>query len=446
MSERSTFGYARASDGTYLGYRVDGDGPIDLVLQTDWPGNIDMDWQDPVLGRWLSEVRSFARVITHDHRGVGLSSRNVDLPTLETRVSDLVTVLNSIGVRRPALVGLLSTGAVNVLTAATRPGLPRAIVWMEPSARYGWAEDYPWGATEEDREAELGFLSLWGTDAYARAFREDEEVKGNLMPREMTEFQAMQTRNACTPDVALELSRIWYDIDVRGVLETVGTPTLLLVHKDRRNGVEEAEYIASKMPTAELRVMPGDGWTIEEVPAWVEQIREFIGAERPRAPLTTILATVLFTDIVGSTQKQASLGDRTWKELIEHHHALVRDALGRYGGTENDTAGDGFYATFDGPVRAIRCALEVGERVHELGIEIRAGVHTGECEVIDNKIGGISVAIGARVAAHAGGSEVLVSQTVRDLVAGSGLTFQDAGEHELKGVPDTWRLYRVVDG
>jgi pimeloyl-ACP methyl ester carboxylesterase len=168
-----------------------------------------MDWQDPVGGRWLSELRSFARVITHDHRGVGLSSRNVDLPTLETRVSDLVTVLNSIGVRRPALVGFLSTGAVNVLTAATRPGLARAIVWMEPSARYGWAEDYPWGATEEDREAELGFLSLWGTDAYARAFREDEEAKGNLLPREMTEFQAMQTRNACTPDVALELSRIW---------------------------------------------------------------------------------------------------------------------------------------------------------------------------------------------------------------------------------------------
>jgi class 3 adenylate cyclase len=235
------------------------------------------------------------------------------------------------------------------------------------------------------------------------------------------------------------------DIDVRGVLETVGTPTLLLVHEDRRNSVEEAEYIASKMAAAELRVMPGDGWTAEEAPAWAEQIREFIGAERPPAPLTTILATVLFTDIVGSTQKQASLDDRTWKELIERHHALVRDALGRYGGTENDTAGDGFYATFDGPVRAIRCALDVGESVRGLGIEIRAGVHTGECEMIDNKIGGISVAIGARVAAQAGGSEVLVSQTVKDLVAGSGLTFEDAGEYELKGVADPWRLYRVLD-
>jgi class 3 adenylate cyclase len=439
------FGYARASDGAFLGYRVDGDGPIDVAWQSDWPGNIDMDWQEPLVGPWLRALRSFARVITHDHRGVGLSSRNVDLPTLETRVSDLVAVLHSIGARRPALVGVLSTGAVNVMAAAVRPGLPRAIVWMEPSARYGWAPDYPWGATAEDREAELSFLGHWGTDAYARAFREDEEAKGNLMPQESTAFMAMQTRNACTPDVAQELARIWYETDVTGVLEAVGTPTLLLVHKDGRNSVEEAGYIASRMPRAEVREMPGDGWTQEELPAWTEQVRDFIGAERPRAASTTILATVMFTDIVGSTEKQASLGDRSWKALIERHHALVRHALARYGGIENDTAGDGFYATFDGPARAIRCALDVGERVREIGIEIRAGVHTGECELIDNKVGGISVAIGARVAAQADRSEVLVSQTVKDLVAGSGLTFEDRGEHELKGVPDRWRLYRVVD-
>ena len=261
MAERSTFGYARAADGAYLGYRVDGDGPIDLVSQTDWPGNIDMDWQDPLFGLWLRELRSFARVITHDHRGVGLSSRNVAPPTLEIRVSDLVTVLNSIGARRPALVGYLSTGAVNILTAAMRPGLPRAIVWVEPSARFGWAPDYPWGATADDREAESGFLGLWGTDAYARAFREDEGAKGNTLPLDSTEFMAMATRNACTPDVAQELSRIWYETDIRSVLEAVGTPTLLLVHKDRKNAVEEAEYIASRMQAAEVRAMPGDGWT-----------------------------------------------------------------------------------------------------------------------------------------------------------------------------------------
>jgi class 3 adenylate cyclase len=444
VAEPSTFGYARASDGAYLGYRVDGDGPIDVAWQGDWPGNIDMDWQDPLLGSWLREMRSFARVITHDHRGVGLSSRNVDLPTLETRVADLLAVLDSIGARRPALVGVFSTGAVNVMTAAMRPALPRAIAWLEPSARFGWAPDYPWGATDEDREAELGYLGLWGTDAYGRAFREEEEARGNLLPPGVPAFMAMQTRNACTPDVARGLSRIWFETDVRGLLDAVGTPTLLLVHKERKDSVDAAEYIASRMPAAEVREMPGDAWTAEEAPAWAEQIRDFIGAERPRASLTTILATVMFTDIVGSTEKQASLGDRSWKELIERHHALVRHALARHDGIENDTAGDGFYATFDGPARAIRCALEIGERVRELGIEIRSGIHTGECELIDNKVGGIAVTIGARVAALADRSEILVSQTVKDLVAGSGLSFEDRGEHELKGVPDRWHLYRVA--
>jgi class 3 adenylate cyclase len=239
------------------------------------------------------------------------------------------------------------------------------------------------------------------------------------------------------------LSRIWFETDVRGLLEAVGTPTLLLVHKERKNSVDEAEYIASRMPAAEVREMPGDAWTAEEAPAWGEQIRDFIGAERARAPLTTVLATVLFTDIVGSTEKQASLGDRSWKELIERHHALVRQALARHSGTENDTAGDGFYATFEGPARAIRCALEVRERVHELGIEIRAGVHTGECEVVGDKLAGVAVHIGARVASKAGPGEVLVSGTVHDLVAGSGIGLQDRGSTELKGVPGEWRLYAV---
>ena len=443
MSDRSTFGYARASDGTFLGYRVDGDGPVDLAVQVDWPGNIDMDWQDPFLGSWLREFRSFGRVITHDHRGVGLSSRNVALPTLETRVSDLVAVLNTIGVRRPALLGFLSTGGVNVLAASLRPTLPRAIVWMEPSARFSWAADYPWGLTEEEREAEHGFLGVWGTEAYAKAFRDDEEQHGNVLPEDHTRFVAMQSRNSCTPDVARELSKNWWETDVRGVLGAVGAPTLLLVHKDRKDSVEEAEYIASRMPAAEVREMPGDAWTVEEAPAWGEEIRDFIGADRPRAAITSSLATVMFTDIVGSTEKLASLGDRRWKELLERHHDVIRRSISTYDGIEHDTAGDGFYATFDGPVRAIMCALDASEHVRDLGIEIRAGIHTGECQLIDNKVGGLAVTIGARVAGLAGRSEVVVSQTVKDLVAGSGLILQDAGEHELKGVPDRWRLYRV---
>ena len=440
----STFGYARPEDGAYIGYRVDGDGPIDIVWQPDWPGQIDMEWQDPLIGLLLRELSAFARVITHDHRGVGLSSRNVDLPTLETRVSDLLAVLRATGTRRPVLVGVESSGAVNTLLAATHPKLPRALVWLEPSARYGWMPDYPWGPAQEERDLERQFLGLWGTEAYGKAFLEDEEAKGNLMPPEHAASLAMQTRSACTPDVAALLTEIWYDIDVRGVLGAVQTPTLFLVHEQRKEAVEEAEYIASQMRAAEIRRMPGSAWTIEDMPAWAGEIQRFIGIERPHPTFATVLATVLFTDIVGSTERQAAVGDREWRDLVQRHHAIVRDALKRWRGVEIDTAGDGFYATFDGPARAVQCALDIAQMVRSLGIEIRAGVHTGECELIDGKPSGVSVSTGARIAAKGGPSEVLVSQTVRDLVAGSGLTFEDAGDHELKGLPGRWQLYRVV--
>jgi class 3 adenylate cyclase/pimeloyl-ACP methyl ester carboxylesterase len=444
VGDRTTFGYARPDDGAYIGYRVDGEGPIDIVYQPEWPGNIDMDWQGPVFGSWLRSFSSFARVITHDHRGVGLSSRDVQLPNLETRVFDLLAVLRATGTRRPVLLGGLSSGAVHVLLAAMRPRLPRAIIWLEPAARYSEAPDYPWGVTEEDRDLEADYLSLWGTEDYAKAFVEEQAAIGNELPPEVRSFHAVQTRNACTPDVALRLNEIWDQTDVRGVLEAVNVPTLLLVHEERKDSIEEAEYVASRMPAAELRRMPGSAWTLEEQPAWAEQIREFVGVA-PSSPETdTVLSTVLFTDIVGSTERQASLGDRDWKNLVSKHHGIVRETLGRYKGTEIDTAGDGFYATFDGPARAVHCALEIGERVRVLGIEIRAGVHTGECEVIDGKVGGIAVSIGKRISDLAGPSDVLASQTVKDLVAGSGLSFEDAGEHELKGVPSSWHIFRVV--
>jgi class 3 adenylate cyclase len=229
------------------------------------------------------------------------------------------------------------------------------------------------------------------------------------------------------------------------VLPSVQVPTLILAKSGSPGESDRARYVASLIPGSELHEMPGGGWTEDDMRRYAEEIRRFAGIERAPAELDTILSTVLFTDIVGSTEKQASLGDHGWKRLVERHHQVVRGALGRWRGVENDTAGDGFYATFDGPARAIRCAQEVTDHVRELGIEIRAGVHTGECELINEKVGGIAVSIGARVASLAGPSEVLISQTVKDLVAGSGLTFEDAGEHELKGVPDRWHLYRVVE-
>ena len=258
-------------------------------------------------------------------------------------------------------------------------------------------------------------------------------------------WMAKASRNACTPDVARALAQIWYDTDIRPVLPSIQVPTLIQAKAGSPEESARSRYVASLIPGAELQEMPRsivDGGTHRGWPH--DGIRGFVGAERPNLELDTILSTVLFTDIVDSTEKQVALGDHGWKELIEQHHAVVRGSLVRWHGVENDTAGDGFYATFDGPARAIRCAQDVTHLVRDLGIEIRAGVHTGECELIDGKVGGLAVTIGARVAATAGASEVRISQTVKDLVAGSGLSFEDAGEHELKGVPDRWRLYQVV--
>lgn len=444
MAPRTEFGYARSADGAYIGYRVDGDGPIDIVQQPDWPGNIDLEWDDPWSSSWLGELATMGRLITHDHRGVGVSSRNLGLPTLETRVSDLMCVLDKVEIHDPVMIGFLATGAVNALAAATRPGLARALVWLEPMARYAWAPDYPWGRSWEALDAEVAQAATWGTERYGRWFLEAEAGMGNVMPESMAGSFTRQSRNACTPDVARELSTIWFETDVRGVLPSVQVPTLLLVHEERANSVEEARYVESLMPSAEVREMPGDAWTLDEQRDWLDEIRGFIGEDLSAPSLYSVLATIMFTDIVGSTERQAELGDRRWKELVLAHHAVVRDALDRWHGVENDTAGDGFYATFDGPARAIRCAHEVTERIRDLGVEVRAGVHIGECELIDGKPGGLAVSIGARVASKARASEILVSQTVKDLVAGSGFAFEDAGEHELKGVPDRWRLYRVV--
>ncbi len=258
-------------------------------------------------------------------------------------------------------------------------------------------------------------------------------------------FLARMQRHACGPATAVRFIQLLHEYDVREVLPTLRLPVLVVAPRGLAHDWlwEQAEATAALIPGAACHPLPPDAARLWH-PSVVDETLTFCGVERPPPEVDTVLSTVLFTDIVGSTEKQAKLGDHAWKELVLRHHDVVRGALGRWRGVENDTAGDGFYATFDGPARAIRCAQEVAEGVRDLGIEVRAGVHTGECEVIDGKCGGLTVSIGARVSAIAGPSEVVVSQTVKDLVAGSGLTFEDAGEHELKGVPDRWHLYRVV--
>ncbi|HEY3213488.1 MAG TPA: adenylate/guanylate cyclase domain-containing protein [Actinomycetota bacterium] len=437
--------YAMTPDGVYIAYQVSGEGPVDVAWQTDFVGNVDVLWETPVFGPLFRGIAAFARLILHDRRGTGLSSRNVSPPTLETRVADLLVVLDAVGSERPVLAGVIEGGAANALLAATSPDRVQSIVWWGPSARSVWSPDYPWGAGPDYVDANERELQHWGTLEGARIWAQGEAIYGRVTPEEEMRWYAKLSRHTVTPDVAKELTRIWYETDIRQVLPSVNVPALLLDQHTTQSDVEETQYVASLMPQAELKVVPQGVLSSPEVlSAVVDEIRSFVGVEPPMPELDTVLATVLFTDIVASTEKQSALGGRAWKELIERHHAIVREGLERWHGVEVDTAGDGFYATFDGPARAIRCALDISQRVRELGIEVRAGVHTGECEIVDGKCTGISVSIGARVASTAGPSEVRVSQTVKDLVAGSGLTFEDRGERELKGVPDRWRLYRVV--
>jgi class 3 adenylate cyclase/pimeloyl-ACP methyl ester carboxylesterase len=438
--------YARTPDGIYIAYQVAGEGPVDLVWQFDSLGNLDLVWEEPLLGALLPKAALGERLILHDRRGTGLSSRNVSPPDLETRVADLRVVLDAVGSERPVLFGVAEGGAPNVLFAASDPERVHSIVWWEPAARMVWSPDYPWGVRPEDWvDIDERELQHWGTLEGARAWAEGEAMFGRIPTEEEIYWHAKLARHTGTPDVGRELSRIWYETDIRPVLPSVRVPALLLAQETYPSAVEEGEYIASLMPLAEFKSMPGGQGTSSDVLSVVrDEYQRFIGLELPRLDFDTVLATILFTDIVASTENQAALGDHAWKNLIQRHHAIVREALRRWRGVENDTAGDGFFATFDGPARAIRCALDVAQRIRELGIEVRAGVHTGECEIVDGKRTGIAVSIGARVAATASPSEVRVSQTVKDLVAGSGLAFKDAGEHELKGVPDRWRLYSVA--
>jgi class 3 adenylate cyclase len=436
--------YATTEDGVYIAYQVVGEGPVDVAWQSDYLSNVDVIWDTPIFGPLYRGIASFARLILHDRRGTGLSSRNVPPPNLETRVADLRLVLDAAGSERPVLAGQIEGGATAVLLAASDPGRVQSIVWWGPVARNVWTPDYPWGARPEYIEMDQRQLQHWGTLEGARIWAESEAMYGHVFDEETIRAYAKLSRHTATPDVAMELAKIWYETDIRSVLPSVNVPALLLDQLITPSDEEETQYVASLMPLSEVKPLPRDARIVDVVSIVVDEIRAFVGVEPPMPELDTVLATVLFTDIVGSTQMQSALGSHAWKELIERHHAVVREALQRWHGVEVDTAGDGFYATFDGPARAVRCAQDIVRLVRELGIEVRAGVHTGECEVVEGKCTGLTVSIGARVASTAGPSEVWVSQTVKDLVAGSGLSFKDLGEHQLKGVFEQWRLYAVL--
>jgi class 3 adenylate cyclase len=374
-------------------------------------------------------------------------------PNLETRVEDLLAVLDAVDSQRTVLLGAFEGGAPNALFAGAHPERTHSLVWWGPSAQEVWAPDYPWGSSPDQIEREMrNVRQNWGTPTYGRIWAEVSEqlIGGQFVPPSSFEEDNVRvariSRHWATPDVAEQLERIWWQTDVRGILPTIRVPTLLMC-RDLPRQVEEASHIGALIPGPRVRFFPGtqEGMEWEGMSEIAEEIRRFIGAERPTPAINRVLTTVLFTDIVGSTQRVAELGDNRWRQLLEDHDARVRAQLQRFSGREIDTAGDGFMATFDGPARAVRCAQAIVASVRELGIEIRAGCHTGEVELAGDRVRGIAVHIGARLAALAGPSQALVSSTVKDLTAGSDLTFEDIGEHELKGIPGNWQLYRVIE-
>ena len=444
--ERPEVRFARAADGAYLAYQVLGEGPTVLFWQEDSFALVDELWDSPQELAWHEGLAAFARVIIYDRRGTGLSSRNVAPGSLEVQVQDTLSVLDAEEIERACFGGFLESGAPNVLLAATRPDRVQALVWAMPVPRSGPEPDYPWGVDATYVAAERALLERWGTEGWARDYVAlNADVLGGAWSTESyVRFLARISRRTCTPDVAMELAQIWLETDVRDVLPAVQAP-MLTIDFDEESVRELAAYVSARVPHSEHYYLPGGTMEVEHFGPIHDAIRRFVGAERAPVGLDSVLATVLFTDIVGSTELAASVGDVRWKELLADHDRRARAELERFHGVYVDSTGDGLLARFDGPARAVRCARSIAEAVRPLGLEIRAGCHTGEVELDGDRIRGLAVHIGARVAAMAGTGEVLTTSTVKDLTAGSGLTFEDAGEHALKGVPDHWRLYRVVD-
>ncbi len=440
--------YARSGD-VNIAYQVVGEGPFDLVRVPAFVSHVELAWQVPGIAGFNRRLASFCRLISFDKRGTGMSDRVSGAPTLETRMDDVRAVMDAAGSERAALLGTSEGGAMSILFAATYPSRAWALIVDGAFPRSLWAPDYPWGAPEEEERRwveEQG--RTWGTAEHSARVAEalapsaDEENKRAL---------ATLLRQSASPGAAAALARMNMEIDVRHVLPAIRVPTLVLNRTgDSPEIVGGSRYLAERIAGARHVELPGVDHAIfahDAGPA-LEEIERFLnGAWEERAwdeaEPDRVLATVLFTDIVGSTAKAVELGDARWRELLGDHHALVRRLLVRFSGNELDTAGDGFLASFDGPARAIRCACAIKESVRELGLEVRAGLHTGECERMEGKVGGIAVHIGARVAARAAPGEVLVSSTVKDLVAGSGIEFEDRDVRELKGIPGEWRLFAV---
>lgn len=428
--------YARSGD-VAIAYQVVGEGPIDLLFLPTF-ANLVFPWLNREWRSFYERLASFSRLILLDKRGTGLSDRPRDLGTLETRMDDIRAVLDAVGTERAVLVGAGAGGQPCAMFAATYPERTRALVLVGTPARAVQAEDYPYGLDPDAwRERLREVRHRWGERDF---FEEQARAENPSADEEFVDWFVICQRFCASPGAALNLFRVIGETDLRDVLASISVPTLVLHGPARR---DEMLDVARRIPGAQSGSLPADALmgTFESI---AEETSAFIQGARPDEVPDSVLATVLFTDLVASTERAAAIGDRAWRDLLMQHHEDVRRELGRFRGEEIDSAGDGFFCRFDGPARAVACARTIVNHARELDLAVRAGIHTGECQVVGGKLAGISVVTGARVAAIANAGEVLVSQTVKDLVAGSGFDFADRGAHELKGVPGDWRLYSVA--
>jgi pimeloyl-ACP methyl ester carboxylesterase len=435
-----------------IAYQVFGEGPFDIVFAPSLVTHVELQWKVRPWADFNERLGRLGRVIAFDKRGTGMSDRTVGIPDIEQRMDDIRAVMDAAGSERAALIGTSDGGTMSALFAATYPERCWSLILWGSMPRYRFAADYRGGVTEEERRASDAFAAEhpWGEQRGMEEFVEWLLPGAHAIDRQAMVNLYLAGADAQSFPALAEMNRA---MDIRGALPAISAPTLVIYREQEPPPITYgSRALAELIPGAVLVELPGEGhfpFGGDSTLAFAH-IEEFLLRSWAGSPATPeaerMLATILFTDVVGSTAKAAELGDRAWRELLERHHATIRLQLARYGGVELDTAGDGFFARFDGPARAIHCAQAITESVRQLGIDVRAGLHAGECELIDRKIGGIAVHIGARVAAQAGPGEVLVSQTVKDLVAGSGINFQGRGTTQLKGIPGEWRLYAAADG
>jgi class 3 adenylate cyclase len=437
--------YARSGD-VAIAYQVVGAGPPDIVFIRGITGDLLSTWEQPLLVRHVEGLAAYGRVLMLDKRGTGLSDRVREVQSIETTMDDVRAVMEAVGSERAVLWTASASTGIGVLFAATYPERCAGLVLFAPRVKGTRSTDYPWAPTEEEWRQQLAAVRAgWGERGYLESLAREwaPEVAED---EDFRDWFVWHMRRSLSPGAALTSFRTAMDLDIENVLEAVRVPTLVFPHPAQP---APGHYAAARIRGAEVVELP----ELKGVYTWVdddvhrtamEATGRFVSRLAARGKSERVLTTILFTDIVGSTELAARIGDSAWRELLQRHHAIVRRELARFQGREVDTIGDGFFAAFDGPARAVRAASAIRDSLRDLEVAVRAGLHTGECEVADGKVAGIAVSIGARIASLAGPDEVLVSSTVKDLVAGSDLRFEDRGEHDLKGVPERWRLFALA--